>query len=72
MEAKETINPDPNAGTPLPAEQASDVAGGDCGTTITIGPVTVTGSTPGDAIISLYDGAVDATSHVIETVAKSF
>ena len=70
MEAKET--PDNGTGTPLPAESSADVSGGaDC-TTVSVGGVTVSGSgTPGDALIAIYDGAVAATSHVIETVVKS-
>jgi len=72
MEAKETTHPDPDAGTPLPAEQASEVAGGtDCGTTVSFAGVTVSGPTPGDVAISVYDGAVAVTSHIIETVAKA-
>lgn len=70
MEAKET--PDNGAGTPLPAESSADVSGGaDC-TSISVGGVTVSGSgSPADAMIAIYDGAVAATSHIIETVVKS-
>jgi hypothetical protein len=72
MEAKETTHPDPDAGTPLPAEQASEVAGGaDCPTSVSIGGVTVTGQTPGDVAISVYDGAVAVTSHIMESVANA-
>ena len=53
---------------PISNEQAAEVAGGDgtC-TTTTLGPVTTSGS-PTD----VYDSLVDATSHVIERVVKSF
>jgi len=71
MEAKE--NAGKGAGTEIAAENAADVAGGtgDC-TTVTVGPVSVSGSgTVGDALISIYDGAVSATTHVIETVANA-
>ncbi len=72
MEAKDTIHPDPGAGTPLPAEQAGDVAGGsDCPASISVGGVTVSGQTPGDVAISIYDGAVAVTSHIIESVANA-
>lgn len=71
MEAKETK--DTKAGTELPAENAAEVGGGDgCTTTITAGPIQIqTGGTVGDALISVYEGAVDATSHVIERVANT-
>lgn len=70
MEAKDNAGQGP--GTEIAAENAADVSGGaDC-TTVTVGPVTVSGSgSVGDALISIYDGAVSATSHVIETVANS-
>ncbi|HXS54439.1 MAG TPA: hypothetical protein VN782_18015 [Usitatibacter sp.] len=69
MEAKE--NPGQGPGTEIAAENAADVSGGDC-TTVSVGPVTVSGSgSVGDALISIYDGAVSATSHVIETVANA-
>ena len=67
METKE--NPGP--GTELAAENAADVSGGDC-TSVSVGGVTVSGSgSPGDAMIAIYDGAVSATSHIIETVVKA-
>ncbi len=69
METKE--NPGKGPGTELAAENAADVSGGDC-TSVSVGGVTVSGSgSPGDAMIAIYDGAVAATSHIIETVVKS-
>jgi hypothetical protein len=70
MEQTKDTNPTP--GTQISAEQAGEVAGGtaDC-PTVTIGPVTLPGSSVGDALINAYDGAVDAASHVIETVAHA-
>ena len=61
----------------LTTDQANQVSGGDgsCTSTISIGTsgVTVqgTGASVGDVLIGTYDGVVDATSHVIETVAKA-
>ncbi|HUJ00909.1 MAG TPA: hypothetical protein VLY46_11770 [Usitatibacter sp.] len=73
METNET--PAKGAGTEIAAESAADVSGGDCGTTVTVGTsgtsVSTTSGSPGDAFIAIYDGAVAATSHVIETVANS-
>ncbi len=70
MEAKES--PKSGPGTELAADNAAGVSGGDCGTTVTVGPVTVSNnSSPGDAMIAIYDGAVAATSHIIETVANA-
>jgi hypothetical protein len=74
MEEKQAANP----GAALTADQVEQVAGGDgtCSTTVTItGPGITVDSTYqslGDALSGTYDGVVDATSHVIETVAKSF
>jgi len=65
------------AGQPLTGEQVGEVAGGDgtsCGSTVVVSAnpsVTNTAGNPGDALIGIYDGMVDATSHVIETVAKA-
>jgi hypothetical protein len=60
------------AGSQLSVEQAADVAGGAVSCpTVTIGPVTLPGSTVGEALIGAYDGAVEAASHVIETVAHA-
>ena len=66
------------AGQPLTGEQVGEVAGGDgsCTSSVTvtvpgIGTISGSGSSPGDALINVYDGMVDATSHVIETVAKA-
>lgn len=63
-------------GQDLSNEQAAEVAGGaTCGATATVGTsggsVTSSASTPGDAMTSIYDGLVDTTSHIIETVANS-
>jgi hypothetical protein len=74
MEEKQAANP----GAALTAADVEQVAGGDgtCSTTVTLsGPGIVVQSTyqsVGDALSGTYDGVVDATSHVIETVAKSF
>ena len=65
------------AGQDLSNEQAADVSGGTttCSTTATVGTngasMQTSAPTPGDALISIYDGLVDATSHVIETVVHS-
>lgn len=70
MEAKDKRGEGP--GTEIAAEDATEVSGGDGCTSVSVGGVTVqSGGTPGDAMIAIYDGAVDATSHVIETVANS-
>jgi len=65
-------------GQALSAEQVSDVAGGagsSCPATVTVGvggtQIVQTGTSTGDALINVYDGLVDATSHVIETVARA-
>ena len=61
----------------LTQDEATQVAGGegDCTSTVGVdlGVVSVngTGATVGDALIGLYDGVVDATSHVIGTVADA-
>ncbi len=70
-ETKDTNATDPTPGTQITAEQAGEVGGGDGCSTVTIGPVTLPGSSVGEALINAYDGAVDATSHVIETVAAA-
>ena len=64
------------AGQDLSNEQAAEVGGGaTCGSTATVGTsggsVTSTAGTPGEAMTSIYDGLVDTTSHVIETVANA-
>ena len=62
------------AGESLSAEQVTSVAGGD-GTTTTVtasGNPSVVVTQPGDpgaALINIYEGFVDVTSHVIERVA---
>ncbi len=60
-------------GQALPPEQVDAISGGegDCSVTVTVGGVTVSGTSVGDALIQVYDGAVDATSHVIETLANT-
>ena len=74
MEEKQAANP----GAALTAGDIEQVAGGDgtCGTTVTLTApgISVESTYPslGDALSGTYDGVVDATSHVIETVAKSF
>ena len=65
-----------DAGQDLSNEQAAEVGGGaTCGSTATVGTsggsVTSTAGTPGEAMTSIYDGLVDTTSHVIETVAHA-
>jgi hypothetical protein len=74
MEEKLAANP----GAALGAADIEQVAGGDgtCSTTVTISApgVSVESTYPslGDALSGTYDGLVAGTSHVIETVAKSF
>ncbi|HEX4781437.1 MAG TPA: hypothetical protein VH301_11830 [Usitatibacter sp.] len=64
-------------GKALSAEQVTEVAGGDgsCSTTLTVGTSGATfatsGSSPGQVLVSVYDGVVEVTSHVIETVAHA-
>ena len=65
-----------DAGQDLSNEQAAEVAGGGtCTTTATVGTsggnVTTSAGSPGEAMTSIYDGLVDTTSHIIETVAHS-
>jgi hypothetical protein len=64
------------AGQDLSNEQAAEVGGGGtCGASATVGTsggsVTTTAGTPGEAMTGIYDGLVDTTSHVIETVAHA-
>jgi len=70
---EETKDTNSTPGTQISAEQVGEVAGGDG--SVTIGPgcvgVTSSGATPGQAMVALYDGAVEVTSHVIETVATA-
>lgn len=74
MEENQAANP----GAALTAGEVEQVAGGDgtCSTTVTVSSseigFTTTANSVGDALIDTYDGVVAATSHVIETVAKSF
>ena len=61
----------------LASDQVNQVAGGDgsCTSSFTISSsgvsIETSGSSVGDVLIGTYDGVVDATSHVIETVAKA-
>ena len=63
------------AGEALSQEQATSISGGDgsCTTTsINLGGVgTNTPGTPTDALVSIYEGFVDLTSHVIERLANT-
>jgi len=66
MEANEDKK---SAGTEIAAEQAGEVGGGT--TTVTIGTCTSASSTQattGQALIDIYDGAVELTTHVMERV----
>ena len=66
-----------NPGQPLSPEQLASISGGDgtscpTTTTVTIPPVTVTSpASPGDAMISVYEGFVEITSYVIERLANT-
>ncbi|HXF77766.1 MAG TPA: hypothetical protein VN598_02815 [Usitatibacter sp.] len=66
------------AGRELSSEQAAEVGGGAgtaCGATASVGSggvsVQATAPTPGEAMTAIYDGLVDTTSHIIETVAHA-
>ena len=64
------------AGESLSEEQVASIAGGDgsCTSTVTVGanPSVVTSApTPTDALVSIYEGFVDLTSHVIERLANT-
>lgn len=66
------------AGQALSNEQAAEVSGGagtTCSSTATVGSggitVQATAPTPGEAMTAIYDGLVDTTSHIIETVAHA-
>jgi hypothetical protein len=69
--AKETI---PQARKPVDADQAAQVAGGDgdCTSTVSVGGIKSPTETFGDAAIQTYEGAIDATSHIMERVVKAF
>jgi hypothetical protein len=61
---------------PVSDEQTSQIAGGagECTTTVTVSAdpsLVISSPSPADAFISIYEGAVDATSHVIERVANA-
>ena len=74
---EDTKDTKPTAGTQISAEQAAEVGGGDgsCSASASVGTsganVQVQATTPGQAMIAIYDGAVEVTSHVIETVANA-
>ena len=62
------------AGESLSPEQVTSVAGGDASATAGTSGVNVgTGPMPdpGAALISIYEGFVDVTSHIIERVVNS-
>jgi hypothetical protein len=65
------------AGQDLSNEQVAGVSGGatTCNSTATVGSggitVQTTAPSPGDAMTAIYDGLVDTTSHIIETVAHA-
>jgi len=66
-----------NPGQPLSPEQLASISGGDgtsCPTTVTVSAnpsVQTTAPSPADALISVYEGFVDLTSHVIERLAST-
>lgn len=57
----------------LTGEELANVAGGEgeCGATFEWGPIKNDAETVGQAVIGVYDGLVEATSHVIETVVNA-
>ena len=61
------------AGESLSEEQATSISGGEATATVTIPPVNIStvGTDPGAALISIYEGFVDVTSHVIERVVNA-
>jgi hypothetical protein len=66
------------AGEPLSAEQVTNVAGGDGSSsataTVSATPsIVVTSTAPdaGAALVAIYEGFVDVTSHVIERVVNA-
>lgn len=63
----------PTPGETLPPEQAAQVSGGDgdCTTTLSVAGMTTSADSVGSVLINTYDGLVEATSYVIETVANS-
>ena len=69
--------PKTNPGQALSPEQVASISGGDgtCSTTAIVGTggtsVTTTAPTPTDALVSIYEGFVDLTSHVIERLANT-
>jgi len=66
MEAKEDKKP---AGTEIAADEADEVGGGTATATVgTCVSVSSTQATTGQALIDIYDGAVEVTTHVMERV----
>jgi hypothetical protein len=62
------------AGEPLSAEQATNVSGGDASATAGTSGLNVSSGPapdPGAALISIYEGFVDVTSHIIERVVNA-
>ena len=63
------------AGETLSAEQVTNVAGGESSATVsTSSGISVTQSgapDPGAALVAIYEGFVDVTSHVIERVVNA-
>lgn len=69
MEAKEGSTPE--AGKEIAADETAEVAGGATASLSTSCGASVSNeaATPGAAMIGIYDGMVELTTHVIETVA---
>jgi hypothetical protein len=64
------------AGESLSEQQATSVAGGDATATVSVGTntsvgVTNTATDVSTALIGIYEGFVDVTSHVIERVVNA-
>jgi len=66
------------AGESLSQQQVASIAGGDgtCTTTTTSAgtggvTTTITGTDPGTALTSIYEGFVDVTSHIIERLVNT-
>ena len=67
-----------NPGQDLSPEQVASISGGDgtsCPvptTTVNVPPIQyVAPGTPGDAMVAVYEGFVEITSHVIERLANA-
>jgi hypothetical protein len=69
-EAKDSKQTTPETVTP---EQAAQVGGGDgdCGATVSLGPYNGPAGSLGATITEAYEGAVDATSYIMERVSKA-